>query len=197
MQMRNPQSHAARPSQVGAMAAAYRRGFTIVELLAAMSIVGVASVATTAVAVSAVATLRDASVSWSLHQDAAAALDRMSLDLRGLAQNSSTQGPDVTSISGNAIITATGLTYRFIDASASAPGRIEVIESSSSGPVTLVASATSMSIVVQDGAGAVLTLPMTSAAAASSVRRIVITLSVARAGVTETLRTTVTIRSCL
>jgi len=179
------------------MAAAYRRGFTIVELLAAMSIVGVASVATTAVAVSAVATLRDASVSWSLHQDAAAALDRMSLDLRGLAQNSSTQGPDVTSISGNAIITATGLTYRFIDASASAPGRIEVIESSSSGPVTLVASATSMSIVVQDGAGAVLTLPMTSAAAASSVRRIVITLSVARAGVTETLRTTVTIRSCL
>jgi len=179
------------------MAAAYRRGFTIVELLAAMSIVGVASVATTAVAVSAVATLRDASVSWSLHQDAAAALDRMSLDLRGLAQNSSTQGPDVTSISGNAIITATGLTYRFIDASASAPGRIEVIESSSSGPVTLVASATSMSIVVQDGVGAVLTLPMTSAAAASSVRRIVITLSVARAGVTETLRTTVAIRSCL
>lgn len=170
-----------------------RGGFSIVEMIGAIVIVSLAGVTAVAVAARATADLRDASVVWALHQDAAAALDRITLELRSVSKDAVSLGPTIASMSTSQIELSSGLTIRFVDASILTLGRIELFSTNASPPV-LLPDAVSLSFVPLDVSGAQLTLPLPTLLSNASVRQISITLSCARAGVTETLRTTVFLR---
>ncbi len=170
-----------------------RPGFSIVEMIGAMVIVSLAAVTAVAVAARATADLRDASVVWALHQDGAAALDRISVELRSITKDLVSLGPTITSMTSSQLTLSSGLIIRFVDASGSLPGRIELVSTTGSAAV-LLPDAASLSFVPLDVSGAVLTLPQPTLLSNAGVRQIRITLSCARAGVTETLRTTVYLR---
>lgn len=169
------------------------RGFTLVEMLGAMTIVGVAGLAATTVATRAVADVRDASTAWSLHQDTAAALDRIVQEVRAVAKDATTGGPAVSLLSATQITLASGVGIQFIDATGSTPGRIDLTSGGTTS--TLLSNVTSMSVSVLSGTGTALPLPLSTALAAATARRITITLSATRNGVTETLRTSIYLRS--
>jgi len=170
-----------------------RLGFSIVEMIGAMVIVSLAAVTAVAVAARATADLRDASVVWALHQDAAAALDRISIELRSITKDAVSLGPTIASLTSSQITLSSGLIIRFVDASGSMSGRIELASATGSSAV-LLPDAASMSFVPLDVSGAILALPRLTLLSNAGVRQIRITLSCARAGVTETLRTTVYLR---
>lgn len=168
------------------------RGFTLVEMIGAMVIVAVAGVAATTVATRAVADVRDAATAWSLHQDTAAALDRIVQELRAVGKDPTTGGPAISSIATAQLTLPSGDGFQFIDASGTIPGRINLTAGGTT--ATLLSNATSLTISVLTGTGTQLSLPL-SAASAASARRIIITISASRNGVSETLRTSIYFRS--
>ena len=169
------------------------RGFSIVEMIGAMVIVSLAGVTAVAVAARATADLRDASVVWALHQDAAAALDRITLELRSVTKDPVSRGPTIASLSTSQLVLSSGPTIQFIDASGPTPGRIELVSAGGSAAV-LLPDAVSLSFAPLDVSGALVPLPQLTLLSNLNVRQIGITLSCARASVTETLRTTVYLR---
>lgn len=170
------------------------RGFTIVELLGAIVITAIAGVTAARLVNHATIDLRDASVRCALSQDVASALDRISMELRATALNTTTRGPDISAMTSTSVTLSNGFNVTFYDASLSAVGRIELTMPGETS-ARLLSGATSFSISPRDASGTAIALPITSAAGAASVRRLVITISAARAGASETLRTTIFLRS--
>jgi prepilin-type N-terminal cleavage/methylation domain-containing protein len=167
-----------------------RRGFTLVEAIAAMAVIGLLGSLSAALLFRAGESYRTAAVGAQLHAELAAALDAAERTIRSIPANPGGAGPDIVQV------TPTLITWN----GSQGTGRLElsadqVLLSTDGEPAApILTDASALDIRCFDEAGSALAANL-SGAAAEPVRRVEVTITVQRAGITETLRTRVFIRS--
>lgn len=158
-----------------------RRGFTLVEMAATMSIVAVVSATAAMVLARAAEGYASAATRSRLHAEVSTGLDRLVREIRQIPVDAegSPPSPRISRVDRD------GLEYD--------GGRIERsggevrLGTNGSAPAPLLENVVAFTVEAFDGEGEAIALPATEEACAG-VRRIVITISVERDGVRETLR---------
>lgn len=172
-------------------ATAPRRGFTLVELIAVMSVLAAVGSVASMLIYSAVDAYRAAASRSVLHEDTAAAMARLAIELRQIPLDSaatSTTSPliSVATTSSLAWGTGSGLSLSGSNLRLTVGG----IET------TLLSNVTGLTIQYYDESNVALAAPLTGSAC-QAIRRISVTLDVARDGQTDTLRSKFFIRSAM
>ncbi|MFM9996436.1 MAG: type II secretion system protein [Phycisphaerales bacterium] len=165
-----------------------RRGFTMVEAIAAIVVISVLGSIASFVLHAAVRGSMDAATGESLAADASAALERIVRGLRAIDDDGGTPGvqPSIGEVGPTLIRWNTNW-------SLSRSGTTVLLEESGGTPTALVRDASAFTIQTYNGVGGVLGGTL-SGAACHAVRRIEVTLTLARAGRQVALRTRVTPR---
>jgi hypothetical protein len=168
-----------------------RRGFTLVEAVAAMSVlVAVGSVSSTIV-YSAVNGGRAAYASCQLNEEISSAMERIVHELRRVGLNSSagSTAPNITAVTAGSIGFGTsssfglsGTTLNFVDSGASA--------------VALLTGVSAFSVSCYDESNAALGASL-SGSTCYPIRRVQISITCTRDGVSETLTTRVFVRGAM
>lgn len=164
------------------------RAFTLVELVATMVVLGaIGSIAATLMFGSLDGYL-DATARAQLHAEASIGLDRIVRELRAvpLDDAASDIAPDIDSIADTAIAWKG-------DSSLGLSGSSLLLVLDGGASAVLLGDVDDFTISAWDESGAALALPR-SGAACDAVRRLTISITLARAGVGETLRTDVFLR---
>ena len=166
-----------------------RRAFTMVEMTAVIAILGLVASVASGLIFSAATTYADAATTAQLHDEAAVALETVVRALREIPRDAGAPGyaPDIDQVlpdgiryGGTTIITLSGPDLQI---------------SESGGPMRrIVSDVTGFVLQCYDRDDVALPTGL-SGAACAPIRRIEVTLTVARAGATETLRTRVYLRS--
>lgn len=165
-----------------------RRAFTLVELLCAVTALGVVGVSVaTLVLRGADAFARTAAAARST-QDASIALERIDRELRALPTPPATPGaPDISALSPTSLTFAGG---RVLALSGTA---LQLTEPAGA-PAVLLEGVTAFTLAAFDQNNAPLPASL-SGAATASIRRLAITITCQRAGQSQTLRTRVFLRA--
>jgi Tfp pilus assembly protein PilE len=165
-----------------------RRGFTIVEAVAVMTVVATLASVSSTIIVTAVGSYRDATVKAQLHEEASIAFDRLTRSLWSISRDSSAAvvAPQISSVS------ATSISYNGNWTLTLSGSQLQLSENGAAAQ-TLIDSVTSFAISVYDESNAAISLPA-SGAATQAIRRIQIQVTNSRQGVSETLRTRVFLR---
>jgi type II secretory pathway pseudopilin PulG len=170
-----------------------RRAFTLVEAIAAMTIISALGSVTSALIYTGVRSYSGAYTTAQLHEEISTALDRISRRLRDvelnasvaagtIAPNISAVTPSSISFSGNSSFALSGSTITFVDSGAPA--------------VTLLSNVTAFAIRCHDESNA--TVPTASSGAGCyPIRRIHVAITCQRNGITEMVRTYVFVRSAV
>jgi prepilin-type N-terminal cleavage/methylation domain-containing protein len=170
-----------------------RRGFTLVEAIAAMTIISALGSVTSALIYTAISSYRSSYTVAQLHEEISTALDRVSRRLRDVELNAAapagTIAPNISNVSASSIsfsgsssLTLSSGSISFVDAGAPA--------------VTLLSNVSSFSVQCYDESNAAMGATL-SAAACYPIRRIAVQITCQRDGVTETVRTRVFVRSTM
>jgi prepilin-type N-terminal cleavage/methylation domain-containing protein len=173
------------------LARARRRGFTLIELIAAITIIAVLATLGSGLIWQGVVACRGASCAPQLHSESAAAMDRLVRELRCIELRSgvATPAPNITSI------TATSMIWTAGGADAISLSGTDLMLTEDGGtPRILLRNVQSLQIGATNQSGVALSLPL-NGTSCDSVRCISIRLTVSREGVSDTLRTRVFIRS--
>ena len=165
-----------------------RRGFTLVETIAAIVVIGTTGAVSSGLIYSAVNSYRSATTTAQLHSDCSAALDRLSKALWSIPRDTSASvvAPQISSVTptsiawgGNSTLQLQGNNLNLMEA-----GGAE-------NPILQHVSAFTLTCFDQNNAA----LPASmSGAATQAIRRIELSVTVTREGVSQTLRTRVFIR---
>ncbi|MBL8744835.1 MAG: type II secretion system protein [Phycisphaerae bacterium] len=181
----------ASPSRSDAPPTAGRRcgGFTLVEVIAAMVIIGTLGGLSGAILYRGIEGYRRVAVQSELHAELAAAMDRIDRAIRAIPSLSGSGDPSIKGVSPTSIDwdEATGGASLSLDA-----GTLLLALEGAEG-VRLLEGVTGFNLQCFDQSNAPLASVLTGATA-GNVRRIEITLSVGREGLTDTLRTRVFLR---
>lgn len=169
------------------------RAFTLIEMIATVVIIGTIGSVASGVIYQASRTYTQAAMSAQLHQELSGGLDRIDRALREIALKSpyASSAPNVVSLSATAITynTSSVLTYN--------AGTGEITLSEGGGPTgTLLKSVSACSIQAFDESNAAMAASL-SGSACDAVRRISVSITLNRDGVTQTLRTKVFLRALL
>jgi type II secretory pathway pseudopilin PulG len=165
---------------------ASRRAFTLVELITTMTVVAALGSVVSVVIMSAVDSYSRASTTAQLHSELSITLDRLDQMLQYIPRSASA-GPDIASV------TATSITWS-TNWSLSLTGTQLQLSEAGAASTVLLKDVSSLSIQTYDESDSALAASL-SGAACAPIRRIRVTITLTRGGVSETLRTRIFIRS--
>jgi len=168
-----------------------RRGFTLIEAVATMTILAaIATVASNIILTSADGYL-NASTSAQLHTEMSIGLDRLVREVRNinLDESAGDIAPDIDSV------TASSVDWSGNNSVAFAGDELQITEDGGSAAI-LLTDVSSFNIQCFDEDNAALSTTL-SGSGCDVIRRIELTISLQRHGVTETLRTKVFLRSTM
>lgn len=166
-------------------------GFTLVEMIAVMSILAVIGSISSALIYTGVSSYRDASTMGQIHEEEATAMARLAVELRKIPLSSSagTMAPSITSV------TATSLAWNSNYSLTLSGSQVQLVEAGGAAS-TLLDNVTAFSIQCYDESNAALAATL-SGAACYPIRRIKVSFTVSRQGMTDTLETKFFIRSTM
>lgn len=168
-----------------------RPAFTLVEAIVTMVVISTLGAVASGLIFAGVTAHHDADLRADLNQQASAALERLSAEFRSIPLDSSA-GETAPLISS---VTATSIDWNSNSSLFSSGGTLSLTDNG--GPAApLLTGVTDFTLQCYDESNAPLAATL-SAPATHAIRRISICLSVSRAGVTESLRTRVFIRSTM
>lgn len=167
-----------------------RRGFTLVEAVAAMVILGALGSVVSAVVLEAMQGYSTAATGTLAHEQLTSALERLDRELREIdLKSGSAVAPDITSItptsitfSGGKAISLTGTTLNFTDTAATTTVMLDAVSA--------------FTIAAFDEANVAMAGTL-SGAACDPVRRLSITLGSITSGTTDSLRTKIYLRNAM
>ncbi len=167
------------------------RGFTLIESIATMVVLAVLGSITSMLILTEVDGYSDAATSAQLHGEASIALDRAVRELRKIDLDSAAAGvaPNISSVTATSIawepnssLSLSGAQLMFVDNGAAA--------------AIMLADVTAFSVGTYDEDNAALAASLTGDAC-DPIRRIVLDVTLARSGASESLRPKLFIRSTL
>jgi len=170
-----------------------RRGFTLIEAIAAITIISTLGSVTSALIYTAISSYRSSYTVVQLHEEISTALDRVSRRLRDVELNAS--APTGTIAPNISNVTASSISFSGTSSFTLSAGSISFVDAGASA-VTLLSNVTSFSIKCYDESNAALGATL-SAAGCYPVRRIQVQITCQRDGVSETVRTRVFVRSTM
>ena len=173
---------------------ACRPGFTLIESMGAVVIIAVLSGFASMIILNAVDGYTNAAVSAQLHAELSIALDRAQRELRKIELKSgSGNAPNITSVADTDIqwTDKDSDTYRLRQ-----NGTTLELTIDNAGPSILLADVTSFSVQTSDEDDDSLANPV-SAGNLLLIRRVALSVTLQRSGVSETLQTNVFIRSTM
>lgn len=170
---------------------AMSRAFTLVEAIAAITIISVLGVLTTFVLAETIDGYADASTRGQLHLELSVALDQITRELRAipLDQASPTLAPDISSVDASSIDFGTAGSLTLV-------GNDLVLARSGESSATILTGVVALDIAVFDESNIELALPRIGTAC-DPIRRLSISITAEQAGFVEPLRTRVFIRSMI
>ena len=172
-----------------------RRGFTLVESMATIAVLGVLGSSASYLVLDSVDGYMDATTSAQLHAEMSIALDRVIREIRKIELDDAAAGvaPNISLISATALSwqDSSSNSYRF-----AMVGSELQIEVAGGGLSTLLTDVTSLAISIFNESNVDIG-PACAGAACDPVRRIVVDVTTQRSGVTESLRFKVFIRSTM
>lgn len=167
-----------------------RRAFTLVETIAALAVLAVIGLAASGITLAAVTSWRDAAVSASIHAELSTAMERIAKELRAIEPHAFVDGaPRISGITPASIAFNSGAGITL------GGGRL-LLDPGPGGADAVLSGVTALSIRAFDQAG----VPMAASlwgAACHPVRRLEVSLTVQRQGVTHSLRTRIFIRGTM
>jgi prepilin-type N-terminal cleavage/methylation domain-containing protein len=168
-----------------------RRGFTLVEAVAAMALVATLGSVSSMIIYTGITGYRDAVMRGQLHSEISAAFDRLTRALWSIGRDTSATvvAPNITSV------TATSITWD-TNWSLSLSGSQLMLSEAGGTARSILNDVTSFSIQCYNESNTALAASL-SGSATQAIRRIQLQATVSRHGQTETLRTRVFIRSCM
>lgn len=172
-------------------ASAPRGAFTLVEAIAAITIISVLGVLTTFVLAETIDGYADASAREGLHLELSVALDQIARELRSipLDQTSPEAAPDIGGVNASSIDFGSVGSLKLT-------GSDLVLARSGDSPATILTGVIALDIAAFDESNIALSLPR-SGTACDPIHRLSISITAGQAGVFETLRTRVFIRSMI
>ncbi len=167
----------------------HARAFTLIELLCAVVILGMLGSVTAAIVARASASFTSAGIGSQLSSEASTALEVITRRLRDIdgVTGSVPAAPSISSIS------ATSITFN-TNSSFTHSGSQVLFSDAGTTALPIVNDVVTFTLSAIDGSGNAIALPI-SGAGTGAIQRIGITIALRRAGITETLRTQVFIRS--
>ena len=167
-----------------------RSAFTLVETIAALTVVAVVGLAASGITLAAVASWRDAAVSAAVHAELSTAMERIAKELRAVEPHPTVAGaPRIASITPASISFNAG-------ASITLSGGRVFLDPGPGATDALLSGVTSLSIQAFDQSGTLLPGSV-SGPACQAVRRLQIAITVQRQGITHSLRTRFFIRGTM
>ena len=168
-----------------------RRGFTIIELISTIVILGaIGSVASTVI-LSATSGYLDARIQAQLHTEVSIGLDRLAREIRAIPRLS-TGGPDISTISSSGMTWAGGHDLSF---TTGPTGGVYLKDGPTSTSTRLIADQTAFTFEWQDQNGTA--IPGTGPGDIANIRRISVEVTVERFGMSETLKMLVYLRALM
>lgn len=158
-----------------------RRGFTLIEMLCAMVVIGLIATLAAGFVIQASSSFTVAGTGAQVLLEANSAMDRISRELRGIQLSSGSL--NVSSISSSSISYNSGSSITLNSGTLS-------LTTPTSGSSPLAVGVTSFTLEALDNQGTLLTLPLASPAT-STIQRLRITVTLTRGTTSETLRTVV------
>jgi prepilin-type N-terminal cleavage/methylation domain-containing protein len=169
----------------------HRRGFTLVEAIATMAILGAVGAAASGLILTATRSYTDAAFAAQLQAEASAAMDRMMRELRWIRIDPDSAAP-VPIVSQ---VTATSISFNGNWSLSYSGGQVQLVENGGTAMVLLSdVSAFSISTFDQDGSALGATL---SGAECGAIRRIQVQFTLTRSGASQTLRSRCFIRGMM
>lgn len=169
-----------------------RRGFTLVEALCTIVILGVLGSLISSLILRSSRSYIEVAQRAQLHSELAAAMDRIERELREIPLTSGTTSPAIASVRTDSIT----WTRSGVSCSLSLSGTNLMLTDTTGAAAVLLADVTSVAVSAYDESNAVITLPAVGGST-SSVRRVQVTITTARNGISDTLRMKVFIRSTM
>jgi prepilin-type N-terminal cleavage/methylation domain-containing protein len=166
-----------------------RRGFTLVEAVCAMVVLGTLGSLSAALMVRAADAYRAGATAAALHAELAAALDPVERTVRSIAINAGRTGPAVNQLDQTALEWNTGAGT----GSLSLSGTNLMFSPDGQPPAVILTGVTSLVISAFGDSNNALAATLRGTATAA-IRRLSITVTVTRGGVSDTLRTRVYLR---
>lgn len=168
-----------------------RFGFTLVESIATMTILAAMGSVASFIIYNTMDGYTDASVSAELHSELSVTMDRIIRELRGIPQDTSvsTAAPEISSLTASSITWNTDYTL--------ATSGSNLMYTADGGTARiLLADVSGFAIATYDESNAALAASL-SGASCDPIRRIQITITMQRSGVTESLRSKMYVRSTM
>lgn len=168
-----------------------RRGFTLVETIAALVIVAVVGSVSSGIIYTAIGSYRDASTTAQLHNDCSAALDRLTKALWSIPRDSTASivAPQISTVTatsiawgGNWSLALSGTQLMLVEAGGTAR---PILENVTSFTISCFNESNTAMAANISGAGT------------QAIRRIQLQVTVARQGISHSLRTRTFIRSTM
>ncbi len=170
-----------------------RRGFTLIEMVATVVIIGTLGSVASGVIYQASRTYTQAALSAQVHEELASGLDRIDRALREIAIKSpyASSAPNIVSL------TAASMTYNTSSVLTYTASTGDITLSESGGPTgTLLRGVSAFTLQAFDESNAAMAASL-SGSACDAIRRISVSITLTRDGVSQTLRTKVFLRALL
>ena len=168
--------------------ASRRRGFTLVEMVATIAVMAALGTVASTTVLSALNSYLSASTRAQLHTEISMAMDRIVRELQNTQLDTSVSGvaPDIESVSASAI------TWND-DYSLTLSGGQVFFAENGAAAAPLLSDVTSFGVRAYDESNATLGASL-SGSGCDPIRRVRITITMQRSGITETMRTKVFLR---
>ncbi|MHC5029028.1 MAG: type II secretion system protein [Planctomycetota bacterium] len=172
-----------------------RGGFTLVEAVACMAILAVLAVISSNLIMASVETLLDSSVRCQLHNELSIALDRLVRETRNIERDASASGkaPDIDNVTAASLVWTDSDDHAY---SVSLSGSDLMLVADGGTAAILLSDVDSLAIETYDRGNAALAATL-SGESCDAIRRVRITVTMTRQGVTESLSAYTFIRSML
>ncbi len=167
------------------------RGFTLVETIAVMFLLAVIGSISSALIYSGVSSYRDASTLGQIHEEEATAMARLAVELRKipLSTTAGTMAPMISDVTPTSIAWNTNYTLSLVGA------QLQLVEAGGAASI-LLDDVSALTITCYDESNNPMAATL-SGAACYPIRRIAVSFTVQRHGISDSLRTKFFIRSAM
>lgn len=166
-----------------------RRGFTVVEVISAITIIAIMGLVASGLVVRVSTASADSTNRMALHTELATSMERIDKLLRQIGKKTGATNPNITTLTATSITFNTNTTIALIGT--------DLTLAENGGPaITLLSGVTSLSIAAFNEANTAMSASL-SGSACDPIRRLQVTITAGRNGVSDTLRTKVYLRSTM